>query len=64
MRVAVGHDALDPRLQIATRDVLGAGKMPGGDLVGLAHIDHGDALVDQLVDLGGIDLIDLGLDLA
>jgi hypothetical protein len=38
--------------------------MAGGDLVGLAHVDQRDALVDQLVDLGRINLIDLRLDLA
>ena len=64
MRVAVRNHALDPRLQVAARDVLGAGEMAGGDLVGLAHVDDRDALVDQLVDLGGVDLVDLGLDLA
>ncbi len=64
VRVAVGHDALDPRLQVAPRDVLGAGQVARGELVGLAHVDQRDALVDQLVDLCRVDLVDLALDLA
>ena len=38
--------------------------MTGGELLRLAHVDDGDALVDQLVHLGGVDLLDLALDLA
>ena len=64
LRVAVGHDALDARLQIAAGHVLGAGQVSGGELLGLAHVDDRDALVDQLVDLGRVDLLDLALDLA
>jgi len=59
VRVSIRHDALDPGLQVAARYVLRAGQMTGGYLVGLAHVDHRDALVDQLVHLTRIDLVDL-----
>src|SRR5437763_17115438 len=35
---AIGDSALNPRLQIALRYVLGAGDVAGGPLLGLAHI--------------------------
>src|ERR1700680_4062445 len=38
--------------------------MPGGELFAAAHVDDGHALVDQLLDLGGVDLDDLALDAA
>src|SRR2546430_9270434 len=47
-----------------TRDALGAGDMTGGELFAAAHVDDRHALVDQLVDLGGVDLIDPALHLA
>src|SRR6266568_6744820 len=46
------------------RDALGAGEMTGGELFAAAYVDDGHALVDQLVDLGGVDLLDPALDLA
>src|SRR5439155_19675009 len=46
------------------RDALGAGEMTGGELFAAAHVDDRHALVDQLVDLGGVDLIDPALHLA
>ena len=64
LRGAIGHDALDARLEIAARDVLGARQVAGRELFGLAHVDDRDALVEQLVDLGGVDLLDLALDLS
>ena len=45
-------------------DVLGSGQVSGGDLVGLAHVHHDGALVDQLAHLGRVDLFDLALYLA
>ncbi len=42
----------------------GAGKLPLLDLVALAHVDHGDALAEDLSHLRWVDLIDLVLDAA
>ena len=64
LRVAISDDALDAGLEIAPGDVLGAGQVPGGELLGLAHVDDRHALVDQLAHLGRVDLVDLALDLA
>jgi hypothetical protein len=60
---AVGHDALDPGLEEAARDVGRAGQLARGELLGLAHVDDPHALVEELVDLGGVDLRDVLLDL-
>jgi len=60
---AVGDDALDARLEVAACHVLGPGQVADGELLALAHVDDRDALVDQLVDLGGIHLVYLALDL-
>jgi hypothetical protein len=60
---AVGDRALDAGLEEAAGDVRGAGELALGDLVGLADVDDGDALVEEAVDVGGIDLVDLALDL-
>src|SRR5438876_10206946 len=49
---------------MAARDALGTGEMTGRELFASAHVDDGHALVDQLVDLGGVDLIDPALNLA
>ena len=61
---AVGDRALDPRLEIALRDVLRAGDVAGGPLLGLAHVDHDRAVVQLLAHLARIDFIDPALDLA
>ncbi len=61
---AVRRRALDARLQMAPRNALGAGQVTGGELFAAAHVHDRHALVDQLVHLGGIDLVDLALDLA
>ena len=43
--VAVGaDDALDARLEIAARDVLGAGDVAGVPLLALAHVEEHDAV--------------------
>jgi hypothetical protein len=60
---AVGRDALDPGLEEPARDVGRAGQLARADLLGLAHVDDPHALVEELVDLGGIDLRDVLLDL-
>ena len=36
---AIGRGALDPRLQVALGNVLGAGDVTGAPLLGLAHVD-------------------------
>ena len=65
---AVGaDDALDARLEVAARDVLGAGDVAGVPLVGLAHVEQHDAVAVASrvgLDLGGVDLLDLAADLA
>ena len=40
------------------------GSLPCGDLLGLADVDEDRAVAELLVHLGGVDLVDLGLDLA
>ena len=55
--------ALDPRLQVPARDVLGAGQMALGPLLRLADVDQDDAVAEMLLHLGGVDLLDLVLDL-
>jgi hypothetical protein len=44
--------------------VHGTGELALGDLVVLADIDDDRAVAELLVDLGRVDLVDLGLDLA
>jgi hypothetical protein len=63
---AVGHEALDPRLQVAARHVHGARQVRLLELVLLAYVDdHGAvAVMRQLLDVLGIDLLDLLLDVA
>ena len=56
-RVAVGDRALDARLEIAARDVHGAGDVPAVPLLGLAHVDQDDAVAEVLGDLGRVDLL-------
>src|SRR5690606_11491503 len=51
-------------LQVAARNVGGAGQVAGVPVLGLAHVDDGDPLVEEAVDLRGVDLGDLVLDLA
>jgi hypothetical protein len=60
----VGHGGVDARLEIAARDVLGAGKMADVPLLGLAHVDEGDPLAGELAHLGRVDLVDPLLDAA
>jgi hypothetical protein len=59
---AIGSGTLDPRLQMALGNVLGAWDVPRPELLGLAHVDEHRAVVDLLVDDGRIDLVDLALD--
>ena len=47
---AVGDGALDARLEVAARDVLGAGEVAGVPLLALAHVDERDALAGELAD--------------
>ena len=63
MGVAVGRRALDARLEVAARDVLGAREVAGRELVGLAHVDDDRAVAELALDVGGVDLVDLGADL-
>ena len=58
-----GCGALDARLEIAARDVLGARDVAAVPLLGLAHVDDGEAVAEVLGDLGRVDLLDLLLDL-
>src|SRR5690606_29290935 len=62
--VAIADGAFDARLEVAARDVRGAGQMAGVPLLGLADVDERDPLVQELAILRGIDLGDLLLDLA
>ena len=56
-----GRGALDARLEIAARDVHGAGDVALVPLVLLADVDdHGLTGVDELARTGGVDLRDLG----
>ena len=62
-RVAVADRAVDARLEVAARDVDGAGDVSPVPLLGLAHVDEHDAVAEVLGDLGRVDLVDLLLDL-
>ena len=64
LRAVGADDALDARLQIPARDVLGAGDVPGVPLLALAHVDQDDPVAQVLAHLGRVDLLDLALDLA
>src|SRR3954452_24383579 len=61
---AVGHRALDAGLEVAAGHVLGAGEVADRVLLGLADVDDRHSVVHELVDLGGVDLLDLLLDAA
>ena len=61
---AIGHDALDARLEMTPRNALRARQMPGRELFAAANVDDRHALVGELLDLGGVDLLDPALDLA
>ena len=56
---AVADDAVDPRLEVAARDVRGAGELALLELLGLADVDDRHALAEDLGDLGRVDLRDL-----
>ena len=61
---AIGGSTLDPGLQVTAGDELRARDVPGVPLVALAHVDDHDAVgAEDLADRGGVDLVDLGLDL-
>ena len=57
---AVGDEAFDPRLEVAARDVDGAGDDAFLPLLALAHVDE-ERLALAGARLGGADLVDLGL---
>src|SRR5204863_3759498 len=60
----VGHGLLDPRLEVSTRDVDGAGDAALVPLVALAHVDEERVGAEALVRARPVDLIDLGADVA
>jgi hypothetical protein len=65
---AVGHDLLDPRLEMAARHVQRTGDVAGVPLVLLADVDHHDLVagavgVQRRVQIGRLDLANLLLDL-
>jgi hypothetical protein len=61
---AVRCRALDARLEMAARHVLGTGNVPGVPFVGLADVDDHDVVAaGDLADGRWVDLVDLGLDL-
>ena len=62
LRLAVGRDALDPRLEVAAGDVDGARDVPLVPLVLLADVDHERRRVrlQRLGEGGRVDLLDLG----
>ncbi len=62
----VGDEGLDAALEVAARDVRGAGEVPLLPLVPLAHVEQQrpPAGGEERGGLGGRDLGDLGLDLA
>ena len=59
----VRDPVLDARLELASGDVHGAGDGALLVLVGLAHVEQGPALGQQLLAASGVDLTDLGLGL-
>jgi hypothetical protein len=48
---------------MAARDVLGAREMALGPLLRLTHVDEDDAVAEVLLHLGGVDFLDVVLDL-
>ena len=60
----IGDRAVDPRLEIALRDVVRTGDVAGAPLLRLAHVDDHRAVVQLLPHLARIDFIDPALDLA
>ena len=62
---AVGRRLLDPRLEVAARDVVGAGDVTVVPLVGLADVDEERRLgtVEKLAGPRSVHLVDLALDL-
>ena len=54
---AIGGTALDARLQVGAADVLGSGEVAGGELVVLPDVHDDGALVEELIDLGRVDLL-------
>jgi len=64
VRVAVRDDTLDAGLQVALGHVPSTWQVARAVLLGLTHVDDRDALVEQLVHLGRIDLLDAALDFA
>ena len=61
--VAILDRALDPRLQVAARHVLGAGDVAGVPLLGLPHVDEDHPVAEVLAHLRRVDLLDLTADL-
>ena len=62
---AVGADgALDARLEVPARDVLGARDVARVPLAALANVDQDDAVAEVLAHLRRVDFLDLALDLA
>ena len=60
----IGDGVLDPRLEVAARDVNRSGNVSFVPLVALAHVDEdGVFSLDQRGSRRGVDLLDLGLDL-
>jgi hypothetical protein len=49
---------------MTARNAMCAGEVTGGELFGPAHVHDGHSLIQQLLDLGRVDLIDLALHLA
>src|SRR5688500_12866958 len=62
LALLVGHEALDPRLELAAGDVDGAGNGALVPLVLLAHV-HEQRRRRALARVGRPDLVDLALDL-
>ena len=61
---AVGDRALDARLEVAARDVLGAGQVPGANSSVSRTSTMATPSSPRLGDLGRVDLVDLRLDAA
>src|SRR5262249_17928634 len=63
LRAIAADHALDARLEVAARDVLGAREVAGVPLVRLADVEQHGVAVERL-DLGRVELIDLAADSA
>ena len=61
--LAIRDRTLDPRLEIAARNVLGAGDVAGVPLLGLPHVDEDHPIAEVLAHLRRVDLLDLTADL-